>query len=217
MQRHADVVNDGGVAGIARVVRMPRRILRVEQDDRHLMRAGSRDALGDAGAKAGFVNFRQRVVGADLPDHQFRPACIERRLETRKRRLGDFAADPRIADIRIDARPGAQSRAESGGVGAIRRRRADALGRGRTDGENVQRIVRRRGVQSEFRAVVGIGGGLDRANRFCRAGVQAPRVGAKGPEKRQRGASATVSVGFGLALQSSLRARKNKNPMHASV
>ena len=85
------------------------------------------------------VDADDRVVGADLPDHQPRPAGLQRALQPFERLGGEFAADPCVLHVEVGARPLFELRLEPGRIGVRGRSRPDALGRRRADRQNVER------------------------------------------------------------------------------
>ena len=77
--------------------------LRVDQHERHVGGARRLDAVFHRRAKQRLVDADERVVGADLPDHEFRPAGFQRGLEALQRLDGEFPADAGVPDVRGDA------------------------------------------------------------------------------------------------------------------
>ena len=68
-----------------------------------------------------------RIVGADLPDHQPRPAGLQRALQPSQGLGGEFAADPGVLHVEVRARLLFELRFEPGRIGVRRRTRPDTL------------------------------------------------------------------------------------------
>jgi hypothetical protein len=80
------------------------------------------------GAKHGLIDTDDRVVGADLPDDEPRPAGLQRALQPVQRLGCEFAADPSVLDVEVRARPLFELRLEPGWIGIRWRSRPDAFG-----------------------------------------------------------------------------------------
>ncbi len=135
----ADPIDDRDIALVAGGVGARESELRVDEDERDVRGSRRRDAALDRGPEQRLVHAGDRVVGADLPDHQLRPARLQRAFETLQGARGKFAADAGVLDVEVDARPFFEFRLEPRRIGVRGRTRAYPLGRGGTDRQNVER------------------------------------------------------------------------------
>ncbi len=147
------VVDDLDEPFVTRLIGILRRELRVDQQQRHAGGARRRDAAFHRGAKKRLVDADERVVGADLPDHEFRPAGFQRGLEPLQRLDGQFAADAGVPDVRGDAVVMCQLVLETRRIGVRGRAGADPLGGRRTDRQDFKRAVRAAVQVRELRSV----------------------------------------------------------------
>jgi len=135
----ADAIDDGDIALVTRRVRACERELRIDQHKGHAGGAHGRDARLHRGAEQRFVDANDRVIGADLPDDELRPAGLQRVLQPLEGPCGQFAADPGVPYVEVGAYPLFQFLLEPGGIGVRGRRRANSLGRGRADRQDIER------------------------------------------------------------------------------
>ena len=153
--------------------------MRVDENERDVRGARGRDAALHSGAEQRFVDADDRVVGADLPDHQPRPAGLQRALQPLEGLGGQFAADAGVLHVEVDACPLFEFRLEPGRIGVRGRAGADPLGRGGADRQNVERSAgapsregERGAVGVERRDLAGTGGliGAGRVDESVRIG-----------------------------------------------
>ena len=114
--------------------------LRVDQEEGDPGRPRRRDPAFDRRTERRLVDPGQRVVGADLPDHELGPAGLQGGLEALQRGCGHLAADARVpyGRGRLLTR---QLVREDCWVGVSRGARADPLGGRRANGENVEDAI----------------------------------------------------------------------------
>ena len=176
MVRGADIIDHLDEPLVADGVGALQGELRADEHHRNArgMRRGNAGLYG--GAKQRLIDADDRVVGADLPDHQPRPAGLQRALQPLQRLGGEFAADASVLDVEVGARPLFELRLEPGRIGVRGRTRPDALGRRRADRQNVVRQADPDFREGERRAVRLEGRGLARARTLF--GVR----GAQGEE-----------------------------------
>lgn len=80
------------------------------------------------GAKQGLIDAHDRVIGADLPDDQPRPAGLQRALQPSQSADRQLAANPSVLDVEVRARPLFELLLEPGWIGIRWRSRPDAFG-----------------------------------------------------------------------------------------
>ncbi len=160
----SDVVDDLDEPFVARLVRRLQHHLRIDQHEGHVSGARRCDPGLHRGAEKLLVDTDNRVVGADLPDDEVRPARLQRRLQPLQRLDREFSANAGVADVGRNAVLMGKLVLETGRIGIGRRTCADALGRRRTDRQDVEGAV---GAVVEVRQL---------RSGFRRRGRRAPRL-----------------------------------------
>ena len=138
--RRANRIDNLGIRTHLRSRGLAYSVLRIDKHNRRAGNTGGVHPDFDKTADTRGVDADKGIVGADLPDHQLRPAALNCRLQARQRRLGHFAADAGVAHFDLGPAERLEIGSEPRRVGRVFRRSAYALGRRRTDGENVQRL-----------------------------------------------------------------------------
>ena len=123
---------------VARRVFHSRKILRIEQDDFHLLRFHEFHAELDEGAERLLVGALHGVIGADLPDDEIEFLRRDPFFKPRHGRVGGLAIHARVDDIDVGAELLFEILLEAGGIGMRGCGRADAARRGRADRQHMQ-------------------------------------------------------------------------------
>ena len=105
MVRGADIIDHLDEPLVARRVGGLQGELRADQHQRNARGVRRRNAGLYGGAKHRLVDADDRVVGADLPDDQPRPAGLQRAFQAVERLGGKFATDAGVLDVEVRPRP----------------------------------------------------------------------------------------------------------------